>query len=101
MNQLHCQLFFTKIDGVYRDLDEYYSLLEKLQVKDFSYFIQYDDNIRALTKPFTREGYNLSFFISNDGKLNKKSIIKEKCFSISNLSLRWQEIILDKVEEVF
>ena len=92
-------VFFTKIDGVYRDLDEYYSLLEKLQVKDFSYFIQYDDNIRALTKPFTREGYNLSFFISNDGKLNKKSIIKEKCFSISNLSLRWQEIILDKVEE--
>lgn len=92
-------VFFTKIDGVYRDLDEYYSLLDKLQIKDFSYFIQYDDNTRALSKPFTREGYNLSFFIGQNGKLNKKAIIKEKSFSISSLSLRWQEIILDKVEE--
>ena len=92
-------VFFTKIDGVYRDLDEYYSLVDKLQIKDFSYFVQYNNNIRPLAKPFVREGYNLSFFIGANGVLNKKAIIKEGNFSISNLSLRWQETILDKVEE--
>ena len=46
-------VFFTKIDGVYRDLDEYYCLLDKLQIKDFSYFIDYDENIRPLSRPFT------------------------------------------------
>lgn len=92
-------VFFTKIDGVYRDLDEYYDLVDKLQIEDFSYFVQYDNNTRPFTKPFTREGYSLFSFISNDGRLNKKAIIKEGDFSISNLSLRWQETILDKIEE--
>ena len=92
-------VFFTKIDGVYRDLDEYYSLVDKLQIKDFSYFLQFDNNIRPLAKPFVREGYNLSFFVENNGRLNKKAIIKEGNFSISNLSLRWQENILNKIEE--
>ena len=92
-------VFFTKIDGVYRDLDEYYCLLDKLQIKDFSYFIDYDENIRPLSRPFTREGYNLSFYISNTFKINQKAIIKDGGFSISNLSLKWQETILSKVEE--
>lgn len=92
-------VFFTKIDGVYRDLDEYYCLLDKLQIKDFSYFIDYDENIRPLSRPFTREGYNLSFYILNTFKINQKAIIKDGGFSISNLSLKWQETILSKVEE--
>lgn len=92
-------VFFTKIDGVYRDLEEYYSLLDKLQIKDFSYFIKYDENIKPLSKIFIREGYNLSFYISNNSKLNKKAIIKEGNFSISSLSLKWQETILSKIEE--
>lgn len=92
-------VFFTKIDGVYRDVDEYYSLVDKLQIKDFSYFVQFDDSISPLAKPFIREGYNLSFFVGNNGKLNKTGIIKEGNFSISNLSLKWQETILNKIEE--
>lgn len=92
-------VFFTKIDGTYRDLEEYYSLLDKLQIKNFSYFVNYDENIRAFSRPFTREGYNLSFYILNNGKLNQKAIIKEGNFTISNLSLKWQETILSKIEE--
>ena len=58
-----------------------------------------DRNIRPLSRPFTREGYNLSFYISNTFKINQKAIIKDGGFSISNLSLKWQETILSKVEE--
>ena len=70
-----------------------------MQIKDFSYFIDYDENIRPLSRPFTREGYNLSFYILNTFKINQKAIIKDGGFSISNLSLKWQETILSKVEE--
>lgn len=99
MENVVLPVFFTKVDGVYTSIYEYYSLLDRLQIKNFSYFVQYEGDIKALSKPFIREAYNLSFFLNNNGLIDKKSIIKEGGFRISNLSLKWQENILDKIEE--
>ena len=117
--------FFTKISGVYRDINEYYELVEKLkQARNCAFYetphltsmgtrfgqtrtIQYHNmQAQSTTQNLThfnqQDLYSLAFCLNPDQTI-KREAIKEHVLYKRMLSLRGdlQEFILSKLEETF
>ena len=117
--------FFTKINGVYRDINEYYELIDKLkQAKKCVFYqtphlttvgtsfgqtrtIQYHNmptqNMGQNLAQFNQQDlYSLAFCLNPDQTI-KRDAIKEHILYKKMLSLRGdlQEFILSKLEETF
>ncbi|MEG1311511.1 MAG: YceG family protein [Romboutsia sp.] len=99
-NIVQAPVFFSKINGVYNDTNEYINFINSLKDCNEAFFIEYDDNINHFSKEFTKEAFSLSFVLNSEGKIDKKTILDDKNYSISTLSVNQQNMILDKIEEV-
>lgn len=120
---VYTPVFFTKINGVYHDLNEYYELIEKLKAarKYILYqtphlthvgfgqtrTIQYH-NIEVPSAPQTQvhfnqqDLYSLAFCLNSDQTIKRDAIKEHKLYK-KMLTLRTdlQEFILSKLEETF
>ncbi|MBP3886056.1 MAG: hypothetical protein J6F30_00155 [Cellulosilyticum sp.] len=117
--------FFTKINGVYRDINEYYELVQKLKsAKNCAFYqtphlttvgtsfgqtrtIQYHNmpvqsSSQNLAHFNQQDLYSLAFCLNPDQTI-KRDVIKEHILYKKMLSLRGdvQEFILSKLEETF
>lgn len=117
--------FFTKINGVYRDVNEYYELVQKLKTaKNCAFYetphlttvgtsfgqtrtIQYHNmpaqsSMQNLAHFNQQDLYSLAFCLNPDQTI-KRDAIKEHILYKKMLSLRAdvQEFILSKLEETF
>jgi hypothetical protein len=93
-------VFFSKISGVYNDESEYTKLVNNFMASDQTYFIEYEGNDLVFSKDFTKDELSLSYFILGN-ELDKKEIIKNNIYSISMLDVKIQNVILNKIEEIF
>ncbi|MEE1072155.1 MAG: YceG family protein [Cellulosilyticum sp.] len=124
-NVVYTPTFFTKISGVYRDINEYYELIEKLKhAKNCAFFetphltsvgtsfgqtqtIRYHNmptqsTTQTVANFNQQDLYSLAFCLNPDQTI-KRDAIKEHVLYKRLLSLRGdlQEFILSKLEETF
>ncbi|MCC0655504.1 MULTISPECIES: YceG family protein [unclassified Clostridioides] len=93
-------VFFSKINGIYNDKNEYIKFLDLLRDSESSTFIEFNGEIDRFSKEFTREAFSLSFVLNSKGIIDKNSVLNNKEYSISTLALNQQIMILEKVEEL-
>lgn len=93
-------VFFSKINGVYNDNNEYLDFVNSLRFSDDVFFIEFDGDINYFSKEFTKDAFSLSFLINSEGIIDKKGILGHKSYTISTLNANTQEMILEKIEEV-
>ncbi|MGX9758615.1 YceG family protein [Clostridioides difficile] len=93
-------VFFSKINGIYNDKNEYIKFLDLLRDSESSTFVEFNGDIDRFSKEFTREAFSLSFVLNSKGIIDKNSVLNNKEYSISTLALNQQIMILEKVEEL-
>ena len=93
-------VFFSKINGVYNDNNEYLDFVNNLRYSDDVFFIEFNGDVNYFSKKFTKDAFSLSFLLNSDGIIDKKGILGDKNYTISTLNANTQEMILEKVEEV-
>lgn len=98
--KVEAPVFFSKINGVYSDSKEYLNFINTLRNCEDIFFLEFDGNINNVSKEFTKEAFSLSFMLSADGIIEKRSVLNDKTYSISTLNITQQTMILEKVEEV-
>lgn len=100
-NYVEVSVFFSKINGVYNDKNEYGKFIKLIrELKEYVYYIDLKDGFEKLAKPFINNAFSLSFIINSKGIIDKKYILQEKNYSISTLNKTQQTMILEKMEEI-
>lgn len=98
VNSVEVPVFFTKISGVHSEISQYHKFIDTLKNNENAYFIEFDGSIDSLSKPFKNEGYSLAYALKGDGTINKKAIRENTHNTISTLSYKHQDILIDKLE---
>lgn len=99
-NVVYTPVFFNKISGVHRNIDEYINM-----VNDFkkSKYVHYIENTHITNKNYSNyELYSLAFCLSNDKSIDKDILKNNKMFE--NLKIFRSELgdfIIDKINETF
>jgi len=120
---VHTPTFFTKISGVYRDINEYYELIQKLKdAKKYAFYesphltsvgfgqsrsIQYHNMptqsaTQNLANFNQQDLYSLAFCLNSDQTIKRDAVMQHVLYK-KMLTLRadLQEFILSKLEETF
>ena len=120
---VHTPIFFTKISGVYRDINEYYELIQKLKdAKKYAFYesphltsvgfgqsrsIQYHNMptqsaTQNLANFNQQDLYSLAFCLNSDQTIKRDAVMQHVLYK-KMLTLRadLQEFILSKLEETF
>ncbi|MDR1773429.1 MAG: YceG family protein [Clostridioides sp.] len=100
-NFVQLPVFFSKINGVNNYKNDYIDFLESLRRGEHTYFVEYKGQESMFFKEFKKTDFSLSFFISSKGKIDRKEILNNPDYTISTLNIKQQNMILDKVEELF
>lgn len=92
-------VFFQQIDGVYRNLSEYKKLLSKCTESPITLFLD-NRQISLINKTYNQDDkFKLTFYLLNDGTLNKEEIKKAEFYPLKKYKIEIQNIILDKINE--
>lgn len=120
---VHTPTFFTKISGVYRDVNEYYELIERLKgAKKYAFYesphltavgfgqsraIQYHNMPTQITTQnlsnFNQQDlYSLAFCLNPDQTIKRDAVMQHVLYKkMLTLRVDLQEFILSKLEETF
>lgn len=120
---VHTPTFFTKISGVYRDVNEYYELIQKLKgAKKYAFYesphltavgfgqsrtIQYHNMPTQMTTQnlsnFNQQDlYSLAFCLNPDQTIKRDAVMQHVLYKkMLTLRVELQEFILSKLEETF
>lgn len=94
-------VFFTKINGVHEEIQAYNGFIERLRKAEYTLFIEWEEGISKLVKPFVRDAYRLSYMFKEKDKLDKEKMINNTEFTIATLKRNLQYLLMDKLQEIF
>jgi len=90
---------FAKIDGIYRNMNEYSEFISKLYSLPLSIVFK-DEFLINDWSQFQSDMFSLSFCRLSDGSFNIEELKKLHCYQFRNYKLEIQDLLLNKINEV-